>query len=627
MSNPMMRPSRVSYGDGLAAPEHRALREKIAALARDLLQPLHADTLLNAASRLTGEHAMRGEPSLFLLVDFHRVFLYDEPAQSVDTGIDSVLRYIADAYPVQPIADLIAYFDRHAFPILFELDDLDVLKELWATRQPGWVVTLDHLTGEVRRAPAHRHPEAGPVSVADRQPAIRSVATLQYANHRMSDRMTDHTLRVGQTPLFDGLESPDVGIIRGRKPFIGAASLPTEVTTVAWRRGKASEACGGKSFRPSDASLIASCEAIERFQVLLQGPDDRIVYGSYANLQEDAVNPATLFFRRLRAKPKDWRVEYDDDLPLYWTWAYEPLLDRMQLVPAQEVWFNTVRLAGERICTAGTTNACAIGSCFEEAALHATLEAIERDSFLVSWYLRRRSPHIRPETVEFEPFQLLLRRWRAAFAGYSLHLFDVTTDVGVPTVVTVAVRRHGEGPKAFFAAAARLSAERALTAAVKELSAFDRAISPQQNEHNTQLALDPTLVVSAEDHYHMYSSDEAFDHLAFWDFDSPPTIDAADTNARAAFRLTERCNLRDLVLQVAARLEDVGARLLLKNISHPTFATRGACCVRALTPGLYPMWFGYHHVRFAETARLRRMADRAPIAGDPDYNLDVHPFP
>lgn len=112
-------------------------------------------------------------------------------------------------------------------------------------------------------------------------------------------------------------------------------------------------------------------------------------------------------------------------------------------------------------------------------------------------------------------------------------------------------------------------------------------------------------------------------------FETVPRPDAQDVNGRSPVRPHESYNLRSVLQDVLRHIEDAGVHVWLKHITHPVFAARQLRCVKAVTQGLYPMWFGYHDVTFALTERLRRLAEHAGVAppeSERDVNLELHPF-
>src|SRR6185503_17421417 len=145
-------------------------------------------------------------------------------------------------------------------------------------------------------------------------------------------------------PVLEGLAPSEVGIVRGERNVMREASMPGTINRIAWRFGIQETFCGAKALRPSEASFVALCEAIERHHVVYRPPGEPLIYSTYAELGEAAINPGALFYRLTGNGPGSSPIaysEYDISTPLYWTWAHNPLNSEARLVPAQEVWFNT----------------------------------------------------------------------------------------------------------------------------------------------------------------------------------------------------------------------------------------------------------------------------------------------
>ncbi|HET6762327.1 MAG TPA: hypothetical protein VFH27_01615, partial [Longimicrobiaceae bacterium] len=88
----------------LSGPGHAALRRHVAALRWEVgAGALHVSTVLGRwARRDAAEPGAR--PACHLLLDLHRLFVYDEPEDAEGARVDSVVRALVDAYSFQPFA-------------------------------------------------------------------------------------------------------------------------------------------------------------------------------------------------------------------------------------------------------------------------------------------------------------------------------------------------------------------------------------------------------------------------------------------------------------------------------------------------------------------------------------------
>ena len=612
--------SCIDFSPSLAGPASKGLQQAIlGALQGVVLGPLLVDTVFDAVEN----PACACSDNFYvwyLLLDVHRAFLYRQGEKRI--GADSIARSIIDDYPSECYDELKRHFQCHGFKSVHDLRRLEVLRAVYDLVSCNSVVALDFVSGDIRfsqgrfHAEMTQHADGSPHGLAEELEFVQCVV--------------GPTLRRPASALSKALDlepSPDLGIIRGERLFIHSSSLPVSVNRLAFRRGS-SMMCAGKGFNPSRATQVARCEALERYQTIFQSPACSLIYGSRQSLQEKTVDPRLLFFDTVRRRAEDRRLEYTDSLPIYWTWATDLAASEQRLVPAQEIWFNTDRFPDEHLCVTSTTNACAVGQCLEEAALFALFEAIERDAFLTTWYLRRTCDQIIASSVRFEPFQLLWARLQACFPNYRFHFFDIGSDVTIPSVAVVAVRTSGTGLRMLLTAATHLFAERAMFSALKDLGVSLSSHVPSYQNGSDHLFFHPEDVDNPDDHRVLYSLDQSFARLSFLGFDSQPRLTYEDINHRSWFANQESFDLKEILERLTERLAGLDIQVLMKDISHPELAATGLRCVKAIGIGLYPMWFGYYGLRFAVTSRLKRLAVKwgAPILQESDINLELHPF-
>lgn len=610
----------IDFSPALAGPASEGLRLAILEALEGVPQgPLLVDTVFDAADN----PACACSDNFYvwyLLLDVHRAFLYRRGEGRI--GADSIARFILDDYPSEYYQELKQHFDRHGFKNVHDLRRLEVLRAIYDLVHGNSVIALDFVSGDIRFSPGRLHAEAAQHPDGALDP---SAEKLEFAQCVVDHRLR-HPAGVPPKALQDG-PSPDLGIVRGERLFIHSSSLPVCVNRLAFRRAS-SMMCAGKGFKPSQATQVARCEALERYQTIFQSPACSLIYGPRRSLQEKTVDPRLLFFDPCRRRAEDRRVEYSDSLPIYWTWATDVAASEKRLVPAQEIWFNTDRFPDEHLCVTTTTNACAVGQCLEEAALFALFEAIERDAFLTTWYLRRTCEQIVAASVRFEPFQLLWARLQSCFSNYHFHFFDIGSDVAIPSVAIVAVRNSGTGPRMLLTAATHLFAERALFSALKDLGVSLSSHVPNYQNGSEHLFLHPEDVDTPDDHRVLYSLEQSFTRLSFLEFDSEPRLTCEEINHRSWFVDRESFDLKEILECLIERLGGLNIQVLLKDISHPELSATGLRCVKAIGTGLYPMWFGYYGLRFAVTPRLKRLAVEwgAPVFEEGQINLELHPF-
>jgi ribosomal protein S12 methylthiotransferase accessory factor len=110
---------------------------------------------------------------------------------------------------------------------------------------------------------------------------------------------------------------------------------------------------------------------------------------------------------------------------------------------------------------------CAAGASFEDAALHAVLELIERDAASLWWRGGRRGRRIADESRAGRAAIELISRLRQGTASRVCWLLDITTDIGVPCAAAISSTRDGYGFARGIAARTTMAA--AVRAAIFEM--------------------------------------------------------------------------------------------------------------------------------------------------------------
>lgn len=241
--------------------------------------------------------------------------------------------------------------------------------------------------------------------------------------------------------------------------------FPTAAMVAAGRMGHGRGQSAAESWRSALGELveIASCcdwgdLAVQRGTVREIGP------GGWA--------PARLngFSDSQRADRAAWNRHLEgvdriagpcpDDTPLDWIAAQRANGEDV-LVPADFAIIGR-RQAGDPAATSiADTNGCAAGPTAQAARLAALCELVERDATARWWYGRWPCRAMPVDGLAAEVGDWLARR------GRRLAVFDITSDIAIPTVAALASDRDGSCLSLGFAT--RVCADAALQAAVMEL--------------------------------------------------------------------------------------------------------------------------------------------------------------
>ncbi|GGM48969.1 hypothetical protein GCM10012275_19820 [Longimycelium tulufanense] len=379
------------------------------------------------------------------------------------------------------------------------------------------------------------------------------------------------------------------------------------------------------------ARALAVLEMLERLAGAQTRQGQPTVQGCYRELGDDALDP-----RRLGLYSEDqygregfsypW---FDEDLPLGWVWGYSLGEQRPLLVPeciAYQQPSTGVSLVRE------TSNGCAVGSCLEEAIFHGLVEVAERDAFLLTWYARARAERLALQAIPDQEVRFMTERmlWRS---GYRIQLFDITTEIGVPSFWALAVDEtsHPVHPATLSSAGAHPCPRKAVKSALRELAGLIDWTggwdSSRTRSRAARMIEDPFLVAELEDHLTLYAHPETVDRFAF----VLGQEEAGDWPARTeAWTWPQHTDLRADLDELLGRFLRHDLDVIVVEQTTPELRWAGLVCVKVIVPGALPMTFGHAYRRTGGLPRLYSVpfwlgrCDR--MLGPDDLNPHPHPF-
>lgn len=232
----------------------------------------------------------------------------------------------------------------------------------------------------------------------------------------------------------------------------------------------------GKGVTKEQAEASAVMESIERYSAERQDSDE-VAYGTYEQACDVmlTVNPADLIL-------PIWALDKLQGAEIAWTPGWEMFRGEQIWVPACAV-FYPYKPDTDLQLFKFHTNGIASGNTMEEAVLHATFELIERDAWSIADYRNTVVPDVEvdPDSV---PGQLLAK---FAAKGVDIHLKDLTSDIGVPTIGAAADDTVSKDPELLtIGVGTHLNPEIAAIRAITEV-AQSRATHKDGKKINAQL--------------------------------------------------------------------------------------------------------------------------------------------
>jgi ribosomal protein S12 methylthiotransferase accessory factor len=284
--------------------------------------------------------------------------------------------------------------------------------------------------------------------------------------------------------------------------------------------------------------------------------------------------------------------------------------ERDMYVPAQLVYLG-MRVKDKReIVFQSSSTGLACGMDVDRAILSGLCEVIERDAFAALWQMKY-AP--RKLTVTEASMKRLIPGVRHALeeSPLDIHLWDITTDVGLPVVLALA-RNKNDGTMSV-GASANLSVEQAINKAVIE------ALHGYIWGHSIRTAGNP-LPARAD-------IKNPGDHFAYFlDPSRQSSLDFLFNNGDSVMSSDASLNQFSEMGQLVQRLEQMGHHAFAADVTTNDVASLGFHVVRVLVPGLHPLLFGDGLISLDER-RLQRIAAYWGMGGVPVANADPHPFP
>jgi ribosomal protein S12 methylthiotransferase accessory factor len=394
----------------------------------------------------------------------------------------------------------------------------------------------------------------------------------------------------------------------------------------------------GRSLSFQEAKAISVLEGFERYCGLHPISEKQLVNASYKQLTRQSntakpVNPTDFGVHPLSSyNQAGFRFRhYSPDIKVGWVPAYSFQKCGPVLVPERCVFWGP-RSDDSHSFFYETSNGSALGATLEEAAIHGIKELVERDAFLMTWYLGLDLPEIDLESIPLSSEHLrelyYLKRKSEQQTGFRIRAFLSTMEYGVPSLFLTAENNSNFGPQQLFGASAGYNVVSALTGGIYELTGSILALSHRfdsQKEKARAMIDDSSLVRLMEDHSIMNSLPEARERVDFLLRRRESVMQLRDIEDLS---ISESLDLRVHLKQLTNRFLNAGMDVILADQTLPLVKERGFHCVKMIIPGLLPMTFGHENRRTEGLPRLRTNLTRySSLMQDGELNPYPHPFP
>jgi len=352
----------------------------------------------------------------------------------------------------------------------------------------------------------------------------------------------------------------------------------------------------GKGATREEAVLGAIGEGVERYAASLWDPG-KLTESSLIDLGDRAFDPRwlVLYDEEQYSRPGFAFRPMDPDAPMLWVKGHwlDTAVD--VLVPAQATYLG---FGGDGITLGQTTsNGLAAGCSFEDAALRALYELIERDALMLCWLAGLMGERIDPHGCDGVSRKALDEVQRLG-AETELYLLDLSA--GYPTVVCLGLGDGVSWPGATIGLGTHANVDIALRKAVLEHGHYGPYMRRLMREGQHLHVREPEDVVSSLDHglYYCHADNGA----------SLGNLRQGQISVKLA-DLRKRYREKPSLTACVARLSASGIRTAAVDLTTSDLAMAGLSVVRAIGTYVQPIHFGFGYER-RNNPRLKALLTR-----------------
>lgn len=382
-----------------------------------------------------------------------------------------------------------------------------------------------------------------------------------------------------RTGVISSINVDTSGGPAARWPLVFTAAPPHVITADgALRRLPAG---WGKGLTVNSALLSAVGEAVERYAASLPDPA-RLVWAPAAALEGGRLDPGEQPpYTEAQYRRKGFPfARYDAAVAHPWVKGHWLGRRTPVWVPAVDAYLS-LALTPEQLINQGTSSGLAAAFSRDAAALRAVLELVERDAFLAAW----NEAHPGRPLVLDGPMDVRLRAVLAQITdfGAKVELYWLPTGVIGFTMLALALGDGKNYPGATVGLGCDLHPGRALRQAILELGQTGPYLRRLLQTKAYRVPRGPRAIREMMDHAAYYFPRErapAFDRLR---------VGGKPQSLRALVAGEWK---RSLTACTRA-LDEAGVRVAVIDVTSPDVASGPFRVVRAVSPDLCALWYGY----------------------------------
>lgn len=375
----------------------------------------------------------------------------------------------------------------------------------------------------------------------------------------------------------------------------------------------------GCAFTQTDAFLSTIGETVERYSPTYYNLND-FVFNSYNNLQELAIHPDEFALYHERQfeyyKSQNYKIKkFQEDTEIYWARCLDLTNKKEVLCPCTYIYLPWS--SDKNPIMFGASTGLAAHTNYYKAVLTALFEVIERDSFVITWHnkITNRKIKISPEISKYI---------KSVFPNnYEWHFFDITYDLGIPSVFSICLGKAEYGNFIIVSTATRYTIGEAIKKVILETA---QSVPYYRYLHSKRKDWIPDLdfnkLMNFEDHSLFYNRRPEYLYV-FDDWRNAPERINVDFDGNS-----QQTAVKEQINSILLKLKSKEYNVLIKDLTTPDVNQAGFFCVRIVVPQLLPMSGAYpfYHLggkrlyEVPQTIGLKKKSFE-------ELNKFPHPFP
>lgn len=366
------------------------------------------------------------------------------------------------------------------------------------------------------------------------------------------------------------------------------------------------------------AILKAAGEGIERYCSAIYNKKD-LLLSSFEKINEPALSPleTNLYSDDFYLNHLNYK-KFTNSTSIRWKKSLDLKKNIETYIPAAMIYLPYRVDNDEEKIVQNISTGLACHSSYEEAVIGAICEVLERDAFMIHWRAKLAPPSIDISTL---PISILCLIQNYLDYGFSIKLFNITTDVNIPVVLAVMEAVNVDSPVLAVSGACNISVEAAILSAIEELELAREHAFYLCMSHKKQRNILQEEVKSQKDHALFWQDKRNIDLISFLK-KSKLTVSYQDLQ-----KLDFSHNENPLSI-LKDRIFSCGIGIFIADLTTDDILSMGLYVVRAVLPEAHPLSFGYGYEQF-NCARLLSVSNflGKPIELMEGFNKVPHPFP